>query len=119
MNQISSDVIRGYTDTMILFILLDGPSYGYEISKRIREISMEKYTIKETTLYSAFTRIEKNGYVTSFSQNAENGKRRTYYEITSLGREYYNEKCEEWLLTQEVIGRFTAGYQSRRLTAGS
>ena len=109
MNQISSDVIRGYIDTMILFILLDGPSYGYEISRRIREISMEKYTIKETTLYSAFTRIEKNGYVTSFSRNADNGKRRTYYQITPEGEQYYTRKCEEWQLTQEVVSRFTTG----------
>ena len=36
---ISSDVIRGYNDTFILFFLLDGPSYGYEISKHIREQS--------------------------------------------------------------------------------
>ena len=27
---ISSDVIRGYIDPMILRILLDGPSYGYQ-----------------------------------------------------------------------------------------
>ncbi len=32
---ISSDSIRGYTDIMILYLLLEGPSYGYEISKRI------------------------------------------------------------------------------------
>ncbi len=28
---ISSDVISGYNDTMILYLLLDQPSYGYEI----------------------------------------------------------------------------------------
>ena len=55
---ISSDIIRGYNDTFILFHLLDGPSYGYEISKHIRERSGDKYIIKETTLYSAFTRKE-------------------------------------------------------------
>ena len=48
---ISSDIIRGYNDTFILFHLLDGPSYGYEISKHIRERSGDKYIIKETTLY--------------------------------------------------------------------
>ena len=53
---ISSDVIRGYNDTMILFLLLKEPSYGYEISKKIKELSREKYIIKETTLYSAFNR---------------------------------------------------------------
>ena len=72
MVEISSDVIRGYNDTIILFILLDEPSYGYEISKRIRALSEDKYIIKETTLYSAFTRMEKNGYVESYTQNAEN-----------------------------------------------
>ena len=61
MVEISSDVIRGYNDTMILFILMEEPSYGYEISKKIRALSEEKYIIKETTLYSAFTRMEKNG----------------------------------------------------------
>ena len=60
MNSISSDVIRGYNDTMILFLLLQNPSYGYEVSKQIKELSSEKYIIKETTLYSAFTRMEKN-----------------------------------------------------------
>ena len=46
---ISSDVIRGYNDTMILYLLLDKPSYGYEISKQIKTLSNEKYVIKETT----------------------------------------------------------------------
>ena len=106
MVSISSDIIRGYNDTMILCLLLAKPSYGYEISKKIREISEEKYAMKETTLYSAFSRLEKNGFVESFSQTAENGKRRTYYRITPEGRTYYRERCEEWELTQEVIGHF-------------
>ena len=45
---ISSDVIRGYNDTMILYILRDEPSYGYEISKRIRAKTDGKYVIKAT-----------------------------------------------------------------------
>ena len=96
---ISSDVIRGYNDTIILYLLLENPSYGYEISKKIRELSMEKYIIKETTLYSAFNRLEKNGYISSFYGNETNGKRRTYYRITEAGREYYQEKCREWHLS--------------------
>ncbi len=106
MLEISSDVIRGYNDTIILYFLLKEPSYGYEISKNIKAESDGKYLIKETTLYSAFTRLEKNGYIESFSQEAENGKRRTYYRITEAGTAYYLEKCEEWLLTKDVIERF-------------
>ncbi|MCR5417770.1 MAG: PadR family transcriptional regulator [Lachnospiraceae bacterium] len=106
---ISSDVIRGYNDTMILFILSREPSYGYEISKQIRQLTDEKYIIKETTLYSAFTRMEKNGYVESYVAGADvtgSGKKRTYYRITDAGREYYNEKCKEWQLTKEVVEHF-------------
>lgn len=102
---ISSDVIRGYNDTMILFLLLKAPSYGYEICKQIRLISEEKYIIKETTLYSAFTRLEKNGYIESY-EDASSGKRRTYYRITPTGCSYYHEKCAEWTITQDVISRF-------------
>ena len=103
---ISSDVIRGYNDTIILYLLQQNPSYGYEISKQIRTISEEKYIIKETTLYSAFTRMEKNGYIESFSGNETNGKRRTYYRVTPEGMAYYIEKCKEWEVTKEVIDKF-------------
>ena len=111
MSNISSDVIRGYNDTMILCLLWNGPSYGYEISKMIRSMTNEKYVIKETTLYSAFTRMEKNGFIRSFPRTAENGKKRTYYEITQLGRQYYLERCEEWELTREVVQQFILSNQ--------
>ena len=106
MTNISSDVIRGYNDTMILYLLLNGPSYGYEISKQIKALSGEKYIIKEATLYSAFTRMEKNGYIESFQDASEIGKKRTYYRITDTGRTYYREKCDEWQLTKEVVEVF-------------
>lgn len=103
---ISSDVIRGYNDTIILCMLLDNDSYGYEISRQIRQITDDKYIIKETTLYSAFTRLETNGFIESNSGAETFGKPRTYYRITEKGRAYYKEKCEEWKLTQDVINRF-------------
>ena len=49
MAGISSDIIRGYNDTIILYLLLDKPSYGYEISKQIKALSDEKYIMKEKT----------------------------------------------------------------------
>ena len=109
MGEISSDVIRGYNDTMILSILMKEPSYGYEISKQIKSISEEKYVIKETTLYSAFTRMEKNGFIESFVADPDpegNGKKRTYYRITDKGKAYYFDKCDEWELTKEVVEKF-------------
>ena len=103
---ISSDVIRGYNDTIILCLLMEQPSYGYQISKTIRQMTGEKYIIKETTLYSAFNRLEKNGYVVSFAGGASGGKPRTYYRITEAGKAYYRQKCEEWTVTKDVIEKF-------------
>lgn len=103
---ISSDIIRGYNDTIILYLLQGGESYGYEISKNIKELSDGKYIMKETTLYSAFNRLESNGYIESFYGDETFGKRRTYYRITPNGLAYYKEKCEEWELTKDVINRF-------------
>lgn len=103
---ISSDVIRGYSDTIILFLLLEGDSYGYEISREIKKISGNSYSMKETTLYSAFNRLSKNGYIDSYYGDKTEGKRRTYYRITAKGRQYYRDKCEEWILTKNLINRF-------------
>ena len=102
---ISSDMIRGYIDTMILYFLMDRPSYAYELSRQIRQRTQEKYILKETTLYSALSRLQQAGYVASFSDEAS-GKRRTYYRLLEAGRDYYEEKCREWELIKQVIERF-------------
>ncbi len=106
---ISSDIMRGYNDLLILSVLLDGDSYGYEISKRIRDISEERYVIKETTLYSAFARLEKNGFITSYPGDKTHGKPRTYYKITAAGLAHFIEKQEEWQVTKVVVDKFLGG----------
>ena len=103
---ISSDVIRGYIDIMILRVLHDGDSYGYAISKEITKISGGSYTIKETTLYSAFSRLIKWGYLHSYPGSYSGGRERTYYKLTDEGKLYYREKCDEWKLTKTLITKF-------------
>ena len=103
---ISSDTMRGYNDIILLSLLLNQASYGYELSRQIRERTEGLYSIKETTLYSAFERLLRSGYIVSFFGEESFGKRRTYYRITPKGRAYYFEKCEEWELTKTVISKF-------------
>jgi len=103
---ISSDVMRGYNDMLILYLVYDSPSYGYEISKQIREMSQGLYVMKETTLYSAFSRLEKLQYIEAFYGDESGGKRRTYYRITEAGKNYYQEKCIEWGEIQQVVEKF-------------
>jgi len=103
---ISGDIIRGYVDIIILRVLLDGDSYGYEISKKITVISENAYTMKETTLYSAFSRLEKLGYLRPYPGEYSGGRTRTYYALTNEGRRHYQQKCSEWALTKELINKF-------------
>jgi len=103
---ISSEVIRGYIDLMILCVLGTGESYGYEIGKSIREITGGEYIIKETTLYSAFARMEKAGLIESYPGSVTHGKPRTYYRVTEKGRDFCAEKREEWVFTKKIISKF-------------
>lgn len=103
---IGSDVIRGYCDTILLCLLARGDSYGYELSRAIREASGGAYAMKETTLYSAFARLEKRGAIASYQGRESLGRPRTYYTITAPGREYLAEKLEEWRETKVLIDRF-------------
>ena len=102
---ISSDGIRGYNDVIILSVLKDGDSYGYAVSQKIRDVSEEVYIIKETTLYSAFNRLEKNGYIRSYPGEVTHGKKRTYYQITDKGLTFLEEKRDEWQQTKKVVNR--------------
>ncbi|MBV5343187.1 PadR family transcriptional regulator, partial [bacterium] len=51
-NKITSDLLRGHTDTMILRLLSESDRYGYEIVKLIGERSNHEYELKEATMYS-------------------------------------------------------------------
>ena len=58
---ITSDLIRGHTDTIILASLMGGDSYGYKINKDIQLKTNNQYELKEATLYTAFKRLEESG----------------------------------------------------------
>jgi DNA-binding PadR family transcriptional regulator len=100
---ITADLIRGHTDTIILAALLDGDSYGYRINRALGDLSGGKYEFKEATLYTAFRRLEEEGYITSYWGSEETGARRRYYSITPTGREAYDRLMEEWRQASDLI----------------
>ena len=106
MAELSSDVMRGYNDVIVLSVLAEGDSYGYEISRCIYERSGGRYSIKETTIYSTFSRLERLGFISSYVGSETFGRQRTYYTVTDAGKRYFKEKCQEWQLAQDVIGSF-------------
>ena len=102
---IAGDLIRGHTDAIILARLLRGDSYGYEINKVISTLSSGRFELKEATLYTAFKRLEEQGYIASYWGNSGAGARRRYYTITPSGREASKRLAEEWRETKEIMDK--------------
>jgi Predicted transcriptional regulators len=100
---ITSDLVRGHTETIILAQLLLKDSYGYEINKCIQEKTNNEYELKEATLYSAFRRLEEGKMIESYWGDETTGARRRYYRITKLGRAMYEQNKEDWEQTKRLI----------------
>ena len=100
---ITSDLIRGHTETIIMANLYNRDSYGYEINKAIQEASEGQYELKEATLYGAFRRLEGNGYIISYWGNETTGARRRYYHITDEGKIFFESSCKEWEKAKNLI----------------
>ena len=100
---ITSDLIRGHTDTIILAKLMEKDSYGYEINKAVYNVSNQKYELKEATLYTAFKRLEDAGCISAYWGDQSTGARRKYYTITAIGKEVYKQKLSEWLEAKTLI----------------
>lgn len=108
-NTISTDLIRGHTDTIILNVLRQGDSYGYEIYKKIINLSKNQYELKEATLYTAFRRLEREGYITSYWGDESQGGRRKYYRITDEGRKFYEESKRAWNFAKVILDKLIQG----------
>ena len=106
---ISSDVIRGHLDAIILRLIIEKDRYGYEISKEISLRTNNEFIIKEATLYAIFQRLEKKELIESYWGEVSLGSKRKYYRITTLGKAYYTEKVKEWEATKKIVDTFTEG----------
>jgi len=100
---ITSDLLRGHTDTIILARLMDSDNYGYEINKSIQHKTGGSYELKEATLYTAFRRLEQASCISSYWGDEQTGARRRYYSITEIGKETYQTLLKEWKTAKEMI----------------
>lgn len=100
---ITSDLIRGHTDTIILAQLMKQDSYGYEINKAIREKTADRYELKEATLYTAFKRLEELGCISAYWGDENSGARRRYYTITPMGKQTYEQLYADWQTAKKLI----------------
>ena len=102
---ISSDLIRGHIDTVVLSLLDKGDKYGYEISKIISFQTGGEYEINEATLYSSLKRLERENSIISYWGDETQGGRRKYYKITKEGKKALNQNKLDWEFTKKIISK--------------
>lgn len=91
----SSELIKGTLKTIVLKLLADNKKmYGYEITQRVKELTLDKIQITEGALYPTLHALEADKLVTT--QTEYIGKRiRKYYSLSPAGKAKTKEKVSE------------------------
>lgn len=93
---------RGQISTILLSCLTDGDKYGSELLQELQKKSDNQVTIKQPTLYSTLSRMEKQGYISSYWRDSTIGGKRHYYRLTDLGKKFLTDN-ENKVLANFVI----------------
>jgi len=105
----SQVVLENFFEPCILYLLLEKPGYGYELSKSLRDNCDCQVNIGN--LYRCLNRLVKQGYVTKNTVESSIGPNRTIYEITGDGKSYLNEWIENLKKQNKTIVKLITNYQ--------
>ena len=100
---ISKNLTAASTKPIILGILKQGNSYGYLIIKKIKEMSGGTMAWSDGMLYPVLHRLEKEGFIQSNWEMAENSRPRKYYQITEAGKKELQAEREQWTKIHSLL----------------
>jgi PadR family transcriptional regulator PadR len=91
----NNPLFKGSLGTIILKLLSEGDRmYGYEITRKVKELSGGGLQLTEGALYPALHRLEADGLVEVSIEYIGN-RARKYYSLTRSGRQETKEKLAE------------------------
>jgi len=90
------ELLKGSTDGLVLSVISDRPTYGYELIKELERRSSGYFHFREGTLYPALHRMEKDGLIEGRWQTLPGGQERRYYYITTRGTEALSRRRITW-----------------------
>ena len=101
------DVQQGTLALMVLKTLdVLGPLHGYGLARRIEQISGDRLSVNQGTLYPLLLKLEHEGAVASEWGPSENNRRARFYRLTAAGRRQLRAETRSWEDTMALIGRF-------------
>lgn len=89
------DLLRGSLDLMVLSVLAEGSTYGYELQQKLRDASRELIQVQPGTLYPLLHRLEAEALIRS-QWDTTTGRKRKWYELTAAGRRRLTKQTLEW-----------------------
>lgn len=106
---ISSQLLKGFLQGILLSILEKQPNYGYGIAIALDEIGLGQ--VPKGTIYPLLATMEKRGLLKSESRPSSDGPDRKYYLPTSAGIEAKQEFYNQWQQLEETMGLMMIGDQ--------
>lgn len=99
---LSKDLVAASSKPMVLSLLANKDSYGYEILKNIQLLSDEEIVWKEGMLYPVLKKLCENGLIEA-EWRIVDGRKRKYYKITNEGLESLNEEKKQWEIVDKTL----------------
>lgn len=87
---------RGAATTLVLLVLKDSPSYGYQIVQEIRARSAEAFDFPEGTIYPILYGLESEGAIKGDWKPGIGDRKRKVYRLTAQGRKELERRVEAW-----------------------
>lgn len=100
----STNLLQGTLDLLILKTLAGGPLHGYGIAQRILASSRQTLDVQQGSLYPALHRLHRKGLVTSEWKETDGGRMAKYYALTKAGKKQLAEELEEWARYSTAVG---------------
>lgn len=100
---ISKDLVAASAKPLILSILSEGESYGYEIIQKVSMLSGGGMEWKDGMLYPVLHRLERQGLIDSYWKTSVEGRKRKYYRLAAKGLEALKAEKKQWMLVHSTL----------------
>jgi PadR family transcriptional regulator PadR len=100
-------LLKGVLTLLLLRLLAERESYGYEVVQRLREVGLSG--ISEGTVYPALSRLEREGRISARLVASTAGPARKYYQPTPAGRAELESGTASWRSLAELVNTVLAG----------
>ena len=95
-------LLKGVLSLLLLQLLAEQESYGYEVVQRLHEIGLAD--VLEGTVYPALARLEREGRVNARLVASTAGPARKYYRPTAAGYQALAAGKTNWLSFAGTVG---------------